>query len=210
MTGDRGARTPFDALLCDLDNVIRFYDPGLLPELERRAGLAEGTTARVAFAPERDVPLLLGEITKRQWVDSIVLGLTDCVPEPVARELGTAFAEAPFRADEAVVALLRRARAHMPLVLVTNATEELEADLVTLGLADLAHHVVSSARVGVAKPDHRIYEIAAERAGVAVSRCLFVDDRAENVEAAVAIGMTGVHYRELADLSAALDFLPPR
>ncbi|NXY93761.1 HAD-IA family hydrolase [Streptomyces sp. BR123] len=209
MTDDPIADAPFDALLCDFDNVIRFYDPGLLPELERRAGLAAGTTAQVAFAPGRDLPLLLGEITKRQWVESIVLGLTECVPEPVARELGTAFAELPFRADEAVVALLRRVRAHMPLVLVTNATEELEADLVTLGLADLAHHVVSSARVGVAKPDRRIYEIAAERAGVAVQRCLFVDDRAENVEAAVAIGMTGVHYRELADLSAVLGFLPP-
>ncbi|MEU2392727.1 HAD-IA family hydrolase [Streptomyces sp. NPDC007369] len=209
MTHDAIAGAPFDALLCDFDNVIRFHDPGLLTELERRAGLAEGTTARVAFAPERDLPLLLGEITKRQWVESIVLGLADCVPEPVARELGTAFAEAPFRADEAVVALLRRARAHLPLVLVTNATEELEADLVTLGLADLAHHVVSSARVGVAKPDRRIYEIAAWRAGVPVHRCLFVDDRAENVEAAVAIGMTGVHYRQLADLSAVLGFLPP-
>ncbi|MFD0269456.1 HAD family hydrolase [Streptomyces sp. NPDC127106] len=208
MTDDRTADAPFDAVLCDFDNVIRFYDPSLLSELERRAGLAEGTTAQVAFAPGRDLPLLLGEITKRQWVESIVLGLADCVPEPVARELGAAFAEAPFRADGAVVALLRRVRAHMPLVLVTNATEELEADLVALGLADLAHHVVSSARVGVAKPDRRIYEIAAERAGVAVHRCLFVDDRAENVEAAVEIGMTGVHYRELADLSAVLGFLP--
>ncbi|MFK0252305.1 HAD family hydrolase [Streptomyces sp. NPDC090445] len=209
MTDDRAADAPFDTVLCDFDNVIRFYDPDLLSELERRAGLAVGTTVRVAFAPGRDLPLLLGEITKRQWVESIVLGLADCVPEAVARELGEAFAEAPFRADEAVVALLRRVRAHMPLVLVTNATEELEADLVTLGLADLAHHVVSSARVGIAKPDRRIYEIAAERAGVAVPRCLFVDDRAENVEAAVAIGMTGVHYRELADLSAVLGFLPP-
>ncbi len=196
-------------MLCDFDNVIRFYDPSRLAELERRAGLAEGTTAQLAFAPERDLPLLLGEITKRQWVESIVLGLTGRVPQAQARELGTAFAEAPFRADEAVVALLRRVRAHMPLVLVTNATEELEADLVSLGLADLAHHVVSSARVGVAKPDRRIYEIAAERAGVGVNRCLFVDDRAENVEAAVALGMTGVHYREPDDLRAVLGFLPP-
>jgi len=129
------------------------------------------------------------------------------VPETQARGLATALAEAPFRADGALVAMLRQVRAHIPLVLVTNATVELEDDLASLGLADLADHVVSSARVGVAKPDPRIYEIAAERAGAAGNRCLFVDDGRENVEAAVALGMTGVHYRELADVRDVLSHL---
>lgn len=35
----------------------------------------------------------------------------------------------------------------MPLALVTNATLELERDLETMGSADLADHVISSARV---------------------------------------------------------------
>jgi beta-phosphoglucomutase-like phosphatase (HAD superfamily) len=77
-----------------------------------------------------------------------------------------------------------------------------------MGLADLADHVVSSARVGVAQPDREIYEIAAGRAGVALGRCLFVDDRLENIEAAVTLGMTGVHYRRPDDLREALSFLP--
>ncbi|MFJ3623068.1 HAD family hydrolase [Streptomyces iakyrus] len=195
---------PFDAVLCDLDNVIRFYDLTRLARLEQLAGLAEGTTTRVAYAPQTDLPLLLGKIGKEEWVETIVRGLAGEVPEPQARELGTALAEAPFRADDVVVAMLRRIREHMPLVLVTNATLELESDLASLGLADLAHHVVSSARVGVAKPDREIYEIAAERAETAVERCLFVDDRLENIEAAVELGMTGVHYREPEDLRKAL------
>ncbi|MDK1476210.1 HAD-IA family hydrolase [Streptomyces sp. 549] len=207
MTTPRSAHRPFDALLCDLDNVIRFYDTTELAALERGAGLAEGTTESVAFAPETDLPLLLGEITKELWVDSITARLAGQVPKAQARELATALAKAPFRADDVVVAMLRRARAHVPVVLVTNATVELEDDLVTLGLADLADHVVSSARVGVAKPDRRIYEIAARRAGAAMDRCLFVDDRLENVEAAVALGMTGLHYREPADLRASLGVL---
>ncbi|GAA3820493.1 HAD family hydrolase [Streptomyces chiangmaiensis] len=207
MTISKTFKSPFDAVLCDLDNVIRFYDTSQIAELERAAGLAEGATAEVAYAPERDLPYLLGKISQQQWVESIVLGLTGQVSEVRARELGTALATAPFWADEAVVALLRRVRAHMPLVLVTNATLELEDDLASLGLADLADHVVSSALVGVAKPDRKIYEIAAERAGVAMNRCLFVDDRLENVEAAVAFGMTGVHYREPADLREPLSFV---
>ncbi|MFF7871198.1 HAD family hydrolase [Streptomyces qaidamensis] len=195
---------PFDAVLCDLDNVIRFYDLTRLARLEQLAGLAEGTTARVAYAPETDLPLLLGKIGKEEWVETVVRGLVGEVSEPQARELGTALAEAPFWADDVVVTMLRRIREHLPLVLVTNATLELESDLASLGLSDLAHHVVSSARVGVAKPDREIYEIAAERAGTAIERCLFVDDRLENIEAAVALGMTGVHYRQPEDLRKVL------
>jgi len=208
VTASEISSRPFDAVLCDLDNVIRFYDLAPLAEMERAAGLAEGTTARVAYAPEIDLPLLLGRITKEEWVDAIASALSDHVPRARARELGAALADAPFRADDTVVALLRRVRAQMPLVLVTNATLELERDLASMGLADLADHVVSSARVGTAKPGREIYEIAAERAGVAAGRCLFVDDRPENVEAAATLGMTGLCYREPADLQRMLGFLP--
>ncbi|WP_256342088.1 HAD-IA family hydrolase [Streptomyces sp. MW-W600-10] len=194
----------FDAVLCDLDNVVRFYDTAPLAALERAAGLPEGATTEVAYAPEVDLPLLLGRITPAAWVEAIAAGLTERVGADRARELGRALADAPFRTDEEVVALLRRARTHVPLVLVTNATLQLDDDLALLGLTDLADAVVSSAVEQVAKPDPAIYRIAAGRAGVPAARCLFVDDRRENVGAAVALGMTGVLYREPADLRTAL------
>ena len=59
---ERPARAPFDAVLCDVDNVIRSYDPSGLHALERAAGLAEGATAKVAFAPETGLPVLLGRV----------------------------------------------------------------------------------------------------------------------------------------------------
>ncbi|MFE3372863.1 HAD-IA family hydrolase [Streptomyces sp. NPDC059173] len=194
----------FDAVLCDLDNVIRFYDTAPLAALERAAGLPEGTTTDIAYAPETDLPLLLGRITPDAWVESIAAGLTERVGAERAHELGRALADAPFRADEEVVTLLRRARTHVPLVLVTNATLQLDADLALLGLTDLADAVVSSAVEQVAKPDPAIYRIAAGRAGVPVERCLFVDDRRENTDAAAALGMATVLYREPADLREAL------
>ncbi|MGW1502189.1 HAD family hydrolase [Streptomyces mirabilis] len=198
---------PFDAVLCDVDNVIRVYEPAHLYGLERAAGLAEGTTMKVAFAPETVLPLVLGRITPDEWSESILRGLTGLVADGTAVELSTALVRSPFHADEAVVALLRRARAHMPLVLVTNTSVQLEEDLESLGLTDLADHVVSSARVGIAKPDRRIYDIAVERAGVPAERCLFVDDTLENVEAAAALGMRTVHYRTPEDLRHALNGL---
>lgn len=198
---------PFDAVLCDVDNVIRFYDTTALARLEREAGLAEGATARVAFTPEVDRPLMLGAVTPERWAGLVAEALAGQVTRRTAQELGAALAGAPFTADEEVVALLRRARAHVPVILVSNASLELENDLASLGLDDLAEHAVNSARVGVIKPDPRIYGIAVARAGVAAERCLFVDDRRANVEAAVALGMSGVHHRGAADLRAALHSL---
>jgi putative hydrolase of the HAD superfamily len=192
-------------VLCDVDNVIRFYDSSRLHALERAAGLAEGTTMKVAFAPETDLPLLLGQIDGQEWVRSIAESLTGQVPEATAWELGTALLESPFHANDEVVSLLRRARIRVPLVLVTNATLRLEDDLTSLGLTDLADHVVNSARVGLAKPDPRIYRHAASLAGTRPDRCLFVDDTEENVEAAAALGMRPVHFREPADLARALE-----
>ena len=207
MTSDLSAA--FDAVLCDIDNVIRYYDYTELTRLEEAAGLEPGATAKVAFSDGVDGPLLRGEITKREWREEIVRGLTGQVPQDVAEGLVRAFAECPTRADEAVVGLLRRARRHMPVVLVTNATTELTEELETLGLLEeFGARIVNSAVVGCVKPDRRIYTVAAETAGVPVERCLFVDDRAENVRAAAALGMTGVHFRGVEDLARVLAVLP--
>ncbi|MGW2227809.1 HAD-IA family hydrolase [Streptomyces formicae] len=199
----------FDAVLSDLDGVIRFYDMAELEQSERAAGLAVGSTAEIAFAPETDLPLMRGEITKDQWTEAIARGLADRVPHERGRELATTLAEAKFRADEVVVGMLRQARAAgLPVLLVTNATPWLADDLALLGLTGpdgLVDDVISSADLGIVKPDRRIYEVAAERAGVAPARCLFVDDRQENVDAAVALGMTGLLYRDHADLRAVLE-----
>ncbi|MFG3442983.1 HAD family hydrolase [Nonomuraea sp. NPDC047897] len=190
--------TPFDAVLCDLDGVLRQFDHAVQADIEARYGLPLMATA---FDPALIKPAVLGEVTERDWAESVAVALGG---DERARQAVAEFMEVPFRVDEEVRALLARAQATMPVVLVTNATDTVEEHLDRLGLTYFADDVVSSARVGVAKPDRRIYEIAAERAGAAPERCLFVDDRLENVEAARSLGMTGIHFRTVADLAAVL------
>ncbi|MFK0096924.1 HAD family hydrolase [Streptomyces sp. NPDC091040] len=189
-----------DALLCDLDNVIRFYDLDEVTRQEEAAGIAPGTTMEIAFAPERDLPLLLGRISRDEWAASIAEALAARVPGPQAAALAAAFAHAPSYVDRHVVELVRQVRRSIPVVLVTNATVWLDDDLASLGLTDLADHVVNSSRVHIAKPEAGIYEIAAGRAGVPAHRCAFVDDSRANVEAARRAGMTAVLYRDISDL----------
>ncbi|MFF5185700.1 PP2C family protein-serine/threonine phosphatase [Streptomyces sp. NPDC000345] len=60
--------------------------------------------------------------------------------------------------------------------------------------------MVNTARIGVAKPDPRVYSIAAERVGATAERCLFIDDTEANVTAAREAGMAALHYRDLDQL----------
>jgi putative hydrolase of the HAD superfamily len=55
---------------------------------------------------------------------------------------------------------------------------------------------VTSAEIGVMKPDPRIYQVALDRLGLSPPEAVFVDDFIENVEAARRLGMGGVHFVE--------------
>ncbi len=60
-------------------------------------------------------------------------------------------------------------------------------------LEEFSHHTFSH-RLGIAKPDHAIYQHAVEGLGVPADEILFVDDKEENIEAARAVGMIAVQY----------------
>ncbi|ANH38385.1 Alpha-D-glucose-1-phosphate phosphatase YihX [Nocardioides dokdonensis FR1436] len=60
----------------------------------------------------------------------------------------------------------------------------------------LLEDVVVSGTEGLAKPDPRVYELLVARTGRALGELVFVDDRPENVDAAVALGMTGLVFTD--------------
>ncbi|MBM9459757.1 HAD family phosphatase [Nocardioides sp. zg-536] len=64
--------------------------------------------------------------------------------------------------------------------------------------------VVVSGTEGIAKPDPRIYALAARRCGIPSAELVFVDDKAENVAAAQACGMHGLVFHDAATLRADL------
>ena len=64
--------------------------------------------------------------------------------------------------------------------------------------------VVVSGREQVAKPDPRIFAITVERSGLPAAELVFVDDRADNVEAAEAAGLQGVFFESAAQVRLVL------
>ncbi|MEV7214267.1 HAD-IA family hydrolase [Kitasatospora cineracea] len=190
------------AVLCDLDGVLRIWAD--LADVDRAHGLAPGTVAAAAFRPERLLPAVTGQVGDGQWRALVAEDLAvRCGSAEVARAAVADWGRQPFRVDEQVRELLAVARRSVPVVLVSNGTTALEGDLAGLGLDAAFDAVVNSARVGVAKPDPRIFLAAAERVGVPPRDCLFVDDTAGHVAAAAALGMSGHHHRGASGLSAA-------
>ncbi len=67
--------------------------------------------------------------------------------------------------------------------------------------------LVISGEEGVRKPEARIYEIAAERMGIASEELVFVDDLKGNLKPARALGMATVHHTDAAASIAQLEEL---
>jgi putative hydrolase of the HAD superfamily len=191
------------AVLCDIDGVLRHWPP--VDDVELAHGLPLGTLAAIAFLPERLIPAITGRITDAQWRTSTETALAETCGSPAAaRAVVAAWSDMTPSVDADVVALLRKVRRIAPVALVSNATTRLEHDLYRQGLGDLADTVVNTSRIGYAKPDPRVYMIAAQRVGTPVHQCLFIDDTAANVAAAQDIGMPAIHYRQISDLRDAL------
>jgi putative hydrolase of the HAD superfamily len=60
-------------------------------------------------------------------------------------------------------------------------------------------HRTFSHRLGIAKPDERIYRHAIADVGEPAEATLFIDDRIENVEAARAVGLHAIQYTSHSD-----------
>jgi HAD superfamily hydrolase (TIGR01509 family) len=74
-------------------------------------------------------------------------------------------------------------------------------------LTELFDGLVISGEEGFRKPDPRMYELGAERVGVAAGQCVFVDDLAFNLDPARELGMAVVHHTSAAATLSELDRL---
>lgn len=99
--------------------------------------------------------------------------------------------------DEEMFAAVRRARqAGIRTALVSNSwgVHRYPHEL----FAEIFDGVVISGQEGTRKPSRRMYELGAQRAGVAVEACVYVDDLPFNLEPARALGMATIHHTSAA------------
>ena len=66
-----------------------------------------------------------------------------------------------------------------------------------------------SAELGLIKPDPEIYRVVARELGITLEQMVFIDNKKINVDAAVALGVTGHVFTTVAELRAFLESLAP-
>ncbi|MFY0409198.1 HAD family hydrolase [Solicola sp. PLA-1-18] len=88
------------------------------------------------------------------------------------------------------------------LAMLSNAPHALARHHETDGAVDVFERRFYSAPLGLAKPDAAIYTHVLDELGAAPGDVTFVDDRADNVEAASALGFHAVLFQSSEDLLA--------
>ena len=180
------------ALLSDLDGVVRLWPAHVVASAEDAAGLPRGSVHATAFAADLLPLAITGRISDEDWRAEVTTRLQATYPEADARGAVAGWSASPGVINQPVLDLLRQRR--VPVALVTNATTRLPLDLAALGLEREFDHIINSSRIGVAKPERGIFEAALEDLGLAADQVLFVDDDARHVAAAAELGMRSYQF----------------
>jgi putative hydrolase of the HAD superfamily len=198
------------ALISDFGGVLmRTRSGSSRRALEQRLGLRPNTVDDRVFGCEisqRGMRGEVGELAVWQYLETDL----DLVRHGLTwQEFQTAFFAEDFL-DEELMTLIQSVRPGLKTGLISNAWDGLREVLHTrVRIAAAFDVLVISAEEKIAKPDPRIYQIALERLGVQAADAIFLDDFIENIQAANALGLIGVHFQTSAqaqhDIRALLD-----
>jgi putative hydrolase of the HAD superfamily len=198
------------ALLMDFDGVLRRWDPAVAAGVEREYGLTEGVLGEIAMSWGLLQPVLTGQISHAQWMTSVADALAPSVGEARARAAVDEWQRYRGAVDPDVLAFIREVRAAGVRVgLGSNATDQLDADLATLGLTDEFDVVVNSSVIGMHKPAKEYFQTACAALETSPSRVFFVDDEDRAVAGARVAGLSAHRWtgpNDLRYLRAALAY----
>jgi putative hydrolase of the HAD superfamily len=162
-------------------------DPERFKDVVAAAYGEQGGESMIAGVERGTMPV---DDFERWLAGTLSEGLT--VPVPAAGLRHRLFTMAP---DAGMTEAVRAARAsgiRTGLVSNTWGSPPAERRRQIDGLFDV---VVRSDEVAMRKPEPGIYLLAAERLGLDPRECVFVDDLAQNVDGARAVGMEGIVHR---------------
>jgi putative hydrolase of the HAD superfamily len=195
------------ALLIDLDGVLRRWDPAPMIAVEVDYGLKPAALLETSMSWDIYRPAVSGEITDAEWM-RLVAERLPIEPEKAAEAVAR-WQSYRGEPDPDVLAFVREVRAGGRKVgLATNATDRLRPDLDALGLTDEVDVVISSWEQKVHKPAPEFFQRACELIGFAPKHVLFVDDDDRAVRGARVAGLPAYRWsgpEHVAYLRKALD-----
>jgi putative hydrolase of the HAD superfamily len=196
----------FQAVLFDFGGVlVRTFDQAGRWRWDERLGLPHGSVERAVFNSMLARHATAGAApVSAIWEDAArALGLDAEQLLQFRRDFW-----AGDRLDAALVEFLRSLRPTYKTGILSNAWSNGRRVIAEdYGLADAVDEIIVSAEEGLAKPDARLFARAVQRLGVPAAAAIMVDDFVENVNGAVAAGLTGVLFRNTSQVIADLSLL---
>lgn len=175
--------------------IVRTADRTSRLRLAERLGLTYDQLIAEVFDSSSSAQASLGLITTAQHWASVMDALS--LPPDQADSVRREFFAGDV-VDGELVNFLRSLRGTMKTALISNAWPDLREYIRREGFDDAFDEMIISAEVGLMKPDARIYRLALDRLGALPHEAVFVDDMPKNVEAAQALGMHGILFRDTA------------
>ncbi|NXH11164.1 HYES hydrolase, partial [Bucco capensis] len=221
-------------VLFDLGGVL--FTPGLqhfLGSCERDYALPRNFLQEVLLAGGSAGPygrVMRGEITLTQLISELdegcqkhasTLGISLLPSFSISRVFEEVTTKGTLNAPLLQAARLLRRNGFKTCVLTNNWVDDTRGRIFTATLMNLLHRhfdlVLESCRLGMQKPEPKIYTYALEVLGAKPQEVIFLDDIGENLKAARELGMATILVRdtqtvlkELEELSAPLMLLIPQ
>lgn len=198
MTAEEGS-SGIRLIISDFGGVICTFDYRIFCErLAQRIHRTAEQVFAAAFGDHLQEDFETGRLSGREYHRTVMARLDADVPyEEFYPMYGDIFTEIPATCD-----LLQRLHARYPLYLLSD-TNEIHFGYVRKTVATLSifDEIIVSYRIGVMKPDPRIYHEVFRRSGLPAGACLFADDRPANVEGAARLGIHAVQFESPAQLA---------
>ncbi len=201
----------YRAVIFDLGGVVLTSPFASLRRFERALGLDEGAVARVVDQGGEEgawAALERGECSAEQFYAAFDGEAARAGTPFSARALLQAIVDGSKLRPEMIGAIRRLRASGLKTAALTNnwrsrdtsygAMESLEREFDVL---------VESCKVGMRKPDRRIYALALRELAVAASEVIFLDDMGRNLKPARAMGMTTIKVDDPAAALAELEAL---
>ena len=176
-----------DAVVFDLDGVIRHHDRLAQGRIEKYHRLPEGSLFRAAFGGPLGRRFVRGELDHDEFAMAIgqIVG---------SIQAATEFLALRAEIDSAIVDVVRQVRDRVPVALLTNGSRRTRVELAEAGLSDAFGHILNSAETGIPKPEPGAYLNVVAALGTTPAAIVFVDDYPPNVAGAIEVGMIGHHF----------------
>jgi epoxide hydrolase-like predicted phosphatase len=193
-----------EGVIFDVGGVlVRTHDQSGRRKWEKRLGLEPGRMAQLVFDSQLGRQAQLGQATLGEIWDWLGgrFGLNPRELVDLERDFW-----AGDRVDRDLCNYIRDLRAQYRTGLLSNTwARDGRAMAEGFGFAESFEAFVTSAEIGVMKPDPRIYHVILERLGLVPAAAIFVDDFVQNVEAARELGMQAIHFDDPVRLQSLLE-----